>query len=383
MIWLAGIFVAFSLVGLAQAAVARTLLRRFLARPARPVEGLPPVTVLKPLHGDEPLLDAALATLCTQTYPGLQIVFGVQDRADAALAVVARLRARFPACDIAVVTDATPHGANRKISNLINMFPAAKHDVLVIADSDIHAAPNYLRDIVALLAVPGVGLVTTLYAGLPGTRRLPALLGASWINHTFLPGAVLARAMGRQDCLGATMALRRETLIRIGGLPALVDHLADDNVLGQLVRAQGLAVALAPTIPATTVGEASFTALLRHELRWARTIRALEPAAFAASVLQYKLFWAGLAVLMAPGLPALGWFGALWAGGALVAAATERSLAPRLKGLAIATPLWLLPLRDLISVCVWAVAHAGTRVEWRGHTLHADRPPPQKGTTPP
>ena len=135
--------------------------------------------------------------------------------------------------------------------------------------------------------------------GLPASQagsRLAGRFGATQITHGFLPGAVLARALGRQDCLGATMCLRRQDLDRIGGFHALVDHLADDNVLGRRIAALGLRVALADTVPLTTVPEASLRALFRHELRWARTIRALEPAGFAASVLQYPLAWALLTI---------------------------------------------------------------------------------------
>ena len=132
-----------------------------------------PVTVLKPLHGDEPLLEEALASVCRQDYPAWQVVFGVQDAADTALPVVRRLQARFPDCDIAVVVDPTPHGPNRKVANLINMLPAAKHDVLVIADSDVHVAPDWLRRLVAALEGPGVGVVTTVYTGLAGPRPPP------------------------------------------------------------------------------------------------------------------------------------------------------------------------------------------------------------------
>ena len=107
--------------------------------------------MLKPLHGDEPLLEEALASVCRQNYPALQVVFGVQDAADTALPVVRRLQARFPGCDIAVVVEPDGHGANRKVGNLINMLPAAKHDVLVIADSDVHVAPDWLRRLVAAL----------------------------------------------------------------------------------------------------------------------------------------------------------------------------------------------------------------------------------------
>jgi len=376
--WLAGFFAVLALIGLAQAVAGWVLVRRFAEAP-RPEPARPPaVSVLKPLHGDEPLLEAALASLCAQNYPVFQIVFGVRDADDPTLAVVARLRASFPACDIAVVVDATPHGSNRKIENLMNMLPAATHDVLVIADSDVHVEDRYLRRLVGALEGRDVGLVTTLYVGLPAWQRSPAWLGAGGINWFFLPGALLARAMGRQDCLGATMALRRETLARIGGLEALVDHLADDNRLGQLVRAQGFEVALAPTVPATTVGEDSLDSLFRHELRWARTIRALEPLGFAASVLQYKLVWAAFSLVAAPGFSTLALFALIWLGGALAARGIEQALAPLLKGLAFAAPVWLLPLRELFSVVVMAASYAGDRVEWRGHWLRAKPPATEK-----
>lgn len=244
----------FALIGLIQAAVGAVLVRRFMAAPQPDPGATPPVTLLKPLHGDEPMLESALASNCVLDYPGYQIVFGLARSDDPALAVVERLRARFPDRDIAVVIDPQRHGANGKIGNLINMLPAAKHDILVIADSDVHVAPGYLTRIVAALEAPGAVLATVLYTGLP-VPGAAAELGAAGISRGFLPSALLARAMGRQDCLGASMALHRTTLARAGGLEALADHLADDNLLGARVRALGLSVILARTVPATTVGE--------------------------------------------------------------------------------------------------------------------------------
>ena len=181
--------VGLSAVGLMQALAGALLVRRFCAgaanagkagsgyAPGHVTHGstltMAPVTVLKPLHGDEPLLEEALASVCRQDYPAWQVVFGVQDRADTALPVVRRLRARFPDRDIAVVVDPTPHGPNRKVANLINMLPAAKHDVLVIADLDVHVAPDWLRRLVAALEGPGVGVATTVYTGLPVHGPLP------------------------------------------------------------------------------------------------------------------------------------------------------------------------------------------------------------------
>jgi ceramide glucosyltransferase len=382
-----------AVVGIAQAIAGAWLTRRFAAgallgwenESTRAPVG---ITVLKPLHGAEPLLEAALMSTCAQDYPVFQVVFGVQRHDDPALQVVERLRRRFPAADLAVVVDPRRHGANPKIGNLVNMLPAAKHDVLVIADSDLHVAADWLARVIAALGVPGTGLVCTLYAGRPATGALTERLAAMQITHSFLPGAVLSRALGRQDCLGATMALRRETLVRIGGLESLANHLADDNVLGRRVRALGLAVALADTVPATTVPEATLGALWRHELRWARTIRALVPGQFAASVLQYPIVWSLLALALSGGaLWSWSLFETAWVARAVTARVIDRALAPILPPpagrLAFRAPLWLLPVRELLSVAVMLASYAGLTVDWRGATLHADGgespPPPGRG----
>jgi ceramide glucosyltransferase len=380
--WPACIAAMIAAAGLAQAAAGWAAARRFAASPLPPTGPHPPVTVLKPLHGDEPMLEAALATICTQDYPCFQLVCGVQDPADPAIAVVRRLQARFPGCDIALVVDRTQHGENRKIGNLMNMLPAARHDLLVIADSDVHAPPDYLTRLADTLALPGTGLATTLYTGLPANRSLAARLGATGITHSFLPGALLARLLGRQDCLGATMALRRETLAAVGGFGALVDHLADDNVLGRLVRSRGLAVRLAPTVCATTVPETGLGALFRHELRWARTILALVPAEFAASAIQYPLAWASVAVALSGGAGwALAGFAAAWAGRAAAARSLDVQFRLAESGLATPIPVWLLPLRDLLSLTVIAASYGSDRVEWRGQVLRTALDKPEPGTT--
>ena len=396
---LAGVTAVLAGVGVAEALVVSRLVAAFAQRrPAEP-SVRPPMTVLKPLHGDEPLLEEALETLCRQDYPELQIVFGVRDAADPAVAVVRRLQGQFPRVDITLVADPRLHGRNHKVSNLINMLPEARYDVLVIADADVHARPDYLDRLAAALEGPGVGLVTMLYAGLP-VDALPARLGAAHITYGFLPSAVLSRRLGRQDCLGATMGLRRDDLDRIGGFQALADHLADDNVLGQRIAALGLRIALADTVVLTTVPEASLRALFRHELRWARTIRALEPAGFAASVVQYPLAWALLTVLLAGGaLWSTGLFCIAWVLRAVAALVVDGALARSwsdtsgsrerasndvaaqarghdITALAFCCPVWLLPLRDIFSVAVMLASYGGRQVDWRGHGLHADTPPP-------
>jgi ceramide glucosyltransferase len=359
---------------------------RFLAQPRTDAPATPPMTVLKPLYGDEPLLEVALASICQQAYPTYQVLFGVGSETDTAVPVVQALQRRFPQADIDIVVDSTLHGPNGKVGNLINTLPYAKHDILVIADSDVHAAPDLLNRLAEALSRPNAGLATVLYAGLPAFRSLICRLGAMQITHTFLPGALLARRMGRQDCLGATMALRRSDLTRIGGFEALVGHLADDAVLGRRIRDLGLDVVLADSVVLTTVPENSFRALFRHELRWARTIRGLAATGFAASILQYSLFWALFPIFLTASLWSFALFGLVWVARMVTAVGLDGGIERRLRRegeqpgealtYAVTTPVWLLPVRDILSVVVLLASFTGRRVDWRGHNLIADTPPP-------
>jgi ceramide glucosyltransferase len=362
-------------LGLVQCFAGWAAVRRFAAAPAPAPRQLPPVTILKPLCGDEPLLADALLSCCHQDYPVFQIVFGVQDAADPALAVVQDLKEKFPERDITVIVDSTVHGRNRKVANLINMLPSARYDVLVFSDSDLHLAPDYLVRLVAALEKPNTGLVSTLFVGRPARNRWPPRLGAAQMNYSFLPGVLLARAMGRQDCLGSTMALHRHTLERSGGLHALMEHIADDNVLGQRVAALGLAVDIADTIPAATVPESTLTALWHHEMRWARTIRALVPVSFGASSIQYPFCWALLACILSRGaLPYVVLLGLAWAVRAATAWGIDHALKSKLAplGRAPVVPVWLLPFRDILSIVEIIASYPSDQVVWRGMVMEAD-----------
>ncbi len=364
--WLAAVF---AIIGVLQFLVSAVLVTRFMAQPVAALRDPPPVSVLKPLCGIEPLTELALESFFLLDYPVYQLVFGVQDPNDPVLGVLAPLRARYPDQDVVVVVDPTLHGSNRKISNLINMLPAATHDTLVMSDADIHVPPYFLRRVVEALLVPGVGLVTTIYTGLAGTPHLPTGLGVAQINYAFLPGALMARWLGRQDCLGVTMAMQRQVLRDVGGLQTVANHLAEDQVLGRLVRARGLTLTLANVVPATTVPEASFRALFRHELRWARTIRALVPIPYFLMALQLSIFWAAAAVVLSAG--------ALAAWLLFAAVVVARYLLTRRIGqaLRLAKPSepWLLVVRDMVSAVVYVASYCGNQVDWRGQTMQADR----------
>lgn len=330
---------------------------------------------MKPLCGVDPMAELALESFFLLDYPVYQLVFGVQDANDPVLEIVARLRARYPERDTALMVNGTLHGTNRKVSNLINMQPLAKHDIIVFSDADIHAPPYFLDDLVAALEAPKTGLVTTLYTALPGEMTLAGCLGAAQINQVFLPSALLARKLGRQDCMGATMMISRSVLAEIGGLEMLENNLADDQVLGRRVVSAGYKVGLSFNIPVATVPEVDFLSLFRHELRWARTIRALVPLAYIGSILQIPLVWAVLAVLDS------GFSG--WSLVLLLFTLVARVVFAHQVESALRLPrtgaIWLFPLRDLFSLIIYIASFTGRRVSWRGQSMIADSGRPTSG----
>lgn len=324
---------------------------------------LPPVSILKPLCGAESGLYEQLRSFCAQRYPQMQIIFGVRDRDDPALAVVARLRSQFPSLDIDLVVDATQHGSNRKVSNLLNMLPRARHGLLVMADSDILVPEDYLLRIVPPLLDARVGLVTCPYFGRAGAG-VPALLGAMFINEWFMPAVRLAALFGSQSFVsGATIALRRERLAAIGGLETLADQLADDYRLGERIRRQGLRVVLAELPVHTAVEESSLRTLWGHELRWMRTIQSLQPLGYAFSLPTLGLAPSVIGATLAGFTPfAMGALG-ITAAARLVLHCHDRSAGAGAwwKGLA------LLPLRDLLLMLVWCWSFCSREVSWRDH----------------
>jgi ceramide glucosyltransferase len=338
-----------------------------IRQPRKPVaplrQPLPAVSILKPLCGAEPGLYEQLRSFCLQRYPKVQIIFGLREGQDPALAVARRLRAEFPALDIDIVIDGTLHGSNRKISNLMNMLPHARHELLIMADSDILVAEDYLQRIVPPLLDAQVGLVTCPYFGRPGPG-VPSLLGAMFINEWFMPAVRLAARFGSQSFVsGATIGLRRETLATIGGLGTLADQLADDYRLGEQVRRQGLRVVLAPLAIYTAVDESSLRSLWGHELRWMRTIQSVQPLGYALSFpslgLAPALIGAALAGFTSS---AMGWL-AITAAGRLVLHCYDRSAGGR----AWWTGLALLPLRDVLLMLLWCWSFCSREVSWREH----------------
>ncbi|WP_096700490.1 bacteriohopanetetrol glucosamine biosynthesis glycosyltransferase HpnI [Magnetospirillum sp. 15-1] len=355
------VLVALAVAGCLFQVASALLVHRFQRAPKPAATARPPISVMKPLCGAEPGMAENLESCLRQDYPEFQMVFGVADAADPALTVVDGLPRDLPGVTIDTVADGTRHGLNLKVGNLLNMWPKVRHDLIAIADSDIRVGPRYLDDLAAPFADPKVGVVTCLYVGRP-VPGLWSRLGALGINHGFLPGAVLARAIGRKDgCFGATMAVRREVLEKGGGLQSLSQVLADDWVLGRIARDQGLEIALSARPVDITVHEPDLKTLLDHEIRWGRTIAAVDRASYMASVITQPVALAVLAVLAGGGwLPSLA---------ALALAALCRLWAVRVEERALGLPrggLGLLAVREILSFVVYVVACSGRTVVWRG-----------------
>ncbi len=360
-----------ALAGGAFAVVSARLAFAHVTAPRRglPAALAPAVTILKPLHGAENGLRENLESFCTQDYAGpMQIVFGVHDAADGAIPVVRALQRAYPHLDIGLVVDSRLYGENRKVSNLVNMASAVSNEIIVMSDSDIRVERDYLDLVVERLQRPGVGFVTCLYTG-EACGGVWADMSALGVNYQFLPNVVMGLRLDMAEpCFGATVAFKRHVLAEIGGFEVLTNQLADDYDLGRAIRAVGYTGEVAATPVVHSCAETSLAELWRHEMRWSRTIRMIDPAGFFGHGFTYATAWALL--------------GCLCCGFSTVAvAALLAVLAARLYVVhcvdaatgARARILWLLPVRDLFSFAVFVCASFGKTVVWRGRHYNVDQ----------
>ena len=329
-----------------------------------------PVSVLKPLRGDDGQLYENLRSFCEQDYPRFEVIFGVEGLDDPAVAVVDRLIREFPHLELRLVVDDRAIGTNRKASNLANIIRQARHDTFIVADGDMRVAPAYIRTVVAPLEDRTVGLVTCLYYGV-ARRDVASRLNAMFINEWFLPAALVGARLERlRHAFGATIACRRDTLRAIGGFEAVADHLADDYMLGWLASRRGLRVALSPYLVENVVAERDLRSLFFHELRWARTLRTVRPVSYLCSLFTYgipvSLLWAGVGTA---GRVALFTAGIHVGLRCLGRAMLYRSLGRRVEW----SETWLVPIRDTASFVLGVLSFLGQTVRWHDELFRVRR----------
>lgn len=323
------------------------------------------VTILKPVKGVDAGSYDNFASFCRQEYAGpLQIVFAAASTDDPVIPVIRQLITDFAELDISLVVDPAIHGPNYKVSNLINAFPRARHDIIIICDSDIRVTPDYLRSVTSHFIDPQIGLVTSPYRT-SSVHNSATALEATGFTAEMIPNVLVALQLeGLSFALGASMAVRRDALASIGGLEALADYLADDYQLGNKVHRAGWGIALDGCFVESMIKAESLMSVLSRQLRWARTMRASRPGGYLASGITLPFPAAVLALLVAPSLTTgLAAAGLMYTVRLIVSTLFSRQL---VKDGLLPRWLWLLPLRDMLSFFCWALSFLGNRVEWRG-----------------
>jgi ceramide glucosyltransferase len=341
------------------------LRERKAGKSVRPTQTLPPVSLLKPLKGTDPDIYESFRSHCLQDYLEYEIIFGVNDPDDPAVASVQKLQREFPERRIQLVVSPNKLGANVKVSNLEHMLQAARYQQLLVNDSDIRVERDYLRRVIAPLADQNVGMVTCLYRGVAAST-LGSQLESLGISTDFCPGVLVARQLegGLRFGLGSTLAFRRTDLERIGGFRSIVDFLADDYELGRRIANLGWQVLLSDVVVETHLPAYDLRGFLAHQLRWARGVRDSRTGGYIGLATTYGLMWA-LLTLIASG--AASWSWAVLTVTVLLRLAMALAVGKSvLADRHLLRHLWLLPVRDLVAVVVWIASFAGHTVTWRG-----------------
>jgi ceramide glucosyltransferase len=328
----------------------------------------PPLTLLKPLHGADPGLEAYLETFFQQDYPRYEILFCARSAEDAGLAIARKVAARYPQIPVQFLsTGGVPDYINDKAISLQLMERHASHEILVISDSDVRVTPDYLRAVALPFADTRVGGMTCPYRGVAAEGGLWARLEAVGMSVEMTSGVLAARAMeGMQFVLGPTMAFRRETIRRMGGFKVTADYCADDFVLGNETYKLGETVVLSHHAIDHMVINADFMDSMKHQVRWMKSTRFSRPAGHFATCMTFSLPYGLLGLVAGVALGHWGWGLALLGWGV----ATRLALAVAVGGLVVEDRSWfgllvLYPIRDLMGFCFWVAGYWGRRILWR------------------
>jgi ceramide glucosyltransferase len=329
-----------------------------------PVEATfaPSVSVLKPLRGLDPNTAEAFLSQCRQRYPQFEVLFGVAAEDDPAIPFVRRLEGEFPSGTVRLIIG-RENLQNGKVAVLANLAKHARYPVWVVNDSDIKVTPEYLATVVRPLADADVGVVTCLYRA---EAHTPA---SAWealgIATDFMPSTLVAQLIGvREFGLGSTLAFRAEDLAQAGGFQAIGDFIADDYQLARQITRLGKRCLVSPYVVETSLGEDSWVGVWRHQLRWARTIRASKGGGYAGLPIAQAGLWIAVAAALQLWPAALCLLLFRWTS-ALLASLTLGSRSA-------ARWFWLTPAWDVYSFAIWATSYAGREVRWRDRWMEID-----------
>jgi ceramide glucosyltransferase len=368
-----GLMTSSVFTGMTLAAVPRFLReRRAAENELRKRPGFtPPLTLLKPLAGAEPDLEAHLASFFEQDYPTFEILFCARHDNDAGLEIARRVASRYPHISAKFMATGEPPYINAKVASMELMEKLASHQILVISDSDVRVTPDYLRAVALPFADEKVGGMCCLYRGIAAGGGLWARLEAVGMSVEMSAGVLVARLMeGMQFVLGPTMAFRRDAIHRMGGFKVTADYCADDFVLGNETYKLGQTVVLSHHAIDHIVINLSLMASLKHQVRWMKSTRFSRPKGHFGTALTFSMPFGllGLAAGLLLGHPAWGVALLAWA------VLSREALSIAVGRMVVRDPSWfnllvLYPVRDLMGFCFWAASYMGSRILWRGRVF--------------
>jgi ceramide glucosyltransferase len=326
----------------------------------------PTISILKPVKGADSQTADCLRSWCSQSYQAhIQILFGVASADDPACAVIRQLIADFPKLDAQLVICPETHGANAKISTLIQLERQITGEIVIVSDADVFAPHDLLREIVQPLEEPGIGLVNCFYQ-LTNAANFGMRWEAFAINADFWSQVLQAKSLKPLDfAMGAVMALPKTALAAVGGFSALADYLADDYQLGNRVARSGRRVIISPVVVECRTATLPWKDVWLHQTRWARTIRVSQPVPYFFSKLSNATLWPLLWISLDPGSRSLG-FGSFCL---LLRMAEAFYCERKMTSRAQISSFWMAPLKDLLQIAIWITAFAGNRITWRGRAF--------------
>jgi len=329
---------------------------------SQPLDFVPPVSILKPIRGLDRETYKNYSSFCMQDYPEFEILFCVSDEGDPAVPVIKKLMADFPQRSIRLLIGAEEIGVSDKVNKLCRMAREARHDTVLVSDSDVRVDPNFLREAVKPFSDPEVGGVTCLYRGLTD-GSFAADLEALGNGADFAPGVLVARLLGGVNfMLGAVMVTTKRHLAEIRGFESLADYFCDDYELGNRIVSRGYRVELSRFPVDIVYPHETFGGAFRHQLRWNLSIRYSRPRGHFGLIFSNWVPWAVL-------VGALGsWTAAVVY---LVIALVFRTVmaifvgARGMRDPLVLRKFWMLPVRDVFAFAIWVASFFARRIHWR------------------
>ncbi len=334
---------------------------RYLSVKPTAAGNTPPVSILKPLCGEDEGLEENLRSFLEQDYPVFEVLFAVHRADDPAIAVVEKIQSQYAdKIDIRLIVTGESLVPNAKAHSLKQLVREARYDLLVMSDSDVRVTRDFLTQLAKELQDESVGVITCPYRAVAGSS-IWSRLEAIGMNTEFLGGVLVARMIeGMNFTLGCAVAVRRSVLDSMGGFAYLQDYLAEDFVMGNRAAQLGHQVLFSSYVIEHRIGSQSMEKNLGHRLRWARSTRRSRPAGYWGQIFTYPLPWALLLWLVHPSTWPLLLLTLVVRGGA--AWATSRCV---VRDQAFTRQWWLLPLQDLLGFLVWMGGFAGNTIVWR------------------